>query len=82
MKTRLSKIGLIVLVVGFAMMFGNFIPPCEPNSMIQTLWTRACDIANVILFITANILSYVVFLIGLGMFLSNFIIEKMGKIRK
>lgn len=79
MNSRLSIIGLILSVIGFAMLLGNFIPPCESNSSIQTLWTRACDFANLVLFMTATYLAYAVFLVGVGFYLTSIIKEKMMK---
>lgn len=80
MKTRLSKIGIILVMIGFAMMFGNYVPPCEPNSMIQTFETRLCEIFNVSMLFTANIFSYVMILVGVTLFSYGFFRTKMSKI--
>lgn len=80
MNTRLAKIGLVVTIIGFVIMFGNFILPCESNTMIQTLWTHFCMLSTVILAITSNVLSYVLVLVGIVIFLSNWIVEKTEKV--
>ncbi|MCE2507564.1 MAG: hypothetical protein J4F36_14080 [Nitrosopumilaceae archaeon] len=82
MKSRISTIGLIIAVMGFVMMFGNLVSYCEPNSMIQTLQTRVCNLINMMLFLTSNILSYVLFIIGFVMFISNWIAKKVEDVRK
>ncbi len=65
---------------GFAMMFGNYVPTCESNSMIQTFETRLCEMFNVALLFTANIFSYVMILVGFTLFSCDFIRTKMSKI--
>lgn len=77
--TRLVKIGIILVIVGSAMMFGSYVPICESNSMIQTLQTRLCDVFNVILLFATVIFSYVLIIAGAIMFLVNWINTKQRK---
>lgn len=79
MKTRLSKIGIILAASGFLMMFGNYVPPCEPNSMIQTFETRICDMSYVILLYIANLFSYLTILVGLVLLSYGFVRSKQRK---
>lgn len=79
MITRLSKISIILAIVGFAMLFGKFAPFCEPNSMIQTLETRLCEIFNVVLLFTTNFFSYIMILVGLVVFSYDLIATKQRK---
>lgn len=66
-------------MIGFAMLFGNFIPFCEQNSMIQTLETGLCEMFNVVLLFTANVLSYMMILAGLVLFVYDLIATAQKK---
>lgn len=79
MKTRLSMIGIILSVVGFLMMLGNYVPPCEPDSMIRTLETRLCDMSYVVILYAANLFSYMTILVGFALFTYGFVRSKRRK---
>lgn len=66
-------------MIGFAMLFGNFASFCEQNSMIQTLETRLCEMFNVVLLFTSNILSYTMILAGLVLFVYDLIATAQKK---
>lgn len=74
MKTRTSKIGLIVATIGFAIMFVGYVPMCEPNTMIQTLQTSSCEIFNLVLLFTP-FFSYPLIVSGLVVLLYEWIVN-------
>ena len=81
MKTRTTKIGFIVAMMGFAMMFGYFVPMCQPNTMIQTLQTRACDIFHLVLLFMTFFFSYVLIISGLMMLFYDLVIKRRQDLR-